>query len=58
MRRECKTRFLELGLKEMGLCSLRKIRHAGNESCIEYITSWLKAELDLFFMILRLELCD
>lgn len=58
MRRECKSRFLEHGLKEMGPCSLRKNRHEGNESRLEYMTSWLKAELDLFFMILRLELYD
>lgn len=55
---ECKTRFLEHGLKEMGLCSLRKDRHVGNESRLEYMTSWLKAELDLFFMILGLERYD
>lgn len=58
IRRECKTRFLEHDLKEMGLCSLRKDRHVGNESRLEYMTSWLKAELDLFFMILGLERYD
>lgn len=58
MRRECKTRFLEHGWKEMGLCTLRKDRRVGNESHLQYTTSWLKAELALFFRILRSELYD
>lgn len=49
MERECKTKFLEHGLKEMCMFSLRKNRHGGNESCLKCMTSWLKAEVDLFF---------
>lgn len=58
IRRECKIRFLEYDLKEMGLCSLRKDRYVGNESRFEYMISWLKVEFDLFFMILGLERYD
>lgn len=53
---ECQTKFLEHGSKEMGMFSLGKNRRGGNESCLKCMTSWIKAELGLFFMILRLEL--